>query len=462
MKYQMVHERIKYLILGLLGVLFGTGASHAQSQPVHTSVEQTADGSYTFIRAGEPYYVRGAGGIEYIGDVARFGGNSIRTWSTDNAKEILDEAQAHGVSVMMGLWVQHERHGFDYDNADRVKSQLDAFGQVVETIKDHPALLAWSVGNEVDLNYSNTNVWYAVEDIAAMIQEKDPHHPVTTITAGLDSMEVVLIKERCPSLDFYSINTYGDLDKLPSQIERFGWTGPYMITEWGPNGHWEVARASWGAPKEQTSGSKAESYSRRYQEKIWAERRTCLGSYAFLWGQKQETTPTWYGLHTEMGKPTETLWAVSQVWQGKTPSEACASAPVSMKSVGNDAPLLVAGAKVAIPFTATVADRVKHAKFWYEILPESTDIKSGGDAENRPPSLAYKALRSLKPGNHAFESLTFRVPSKPGAYRIFVYLEAEGFVAYGNMPFFVEPRKANERPSRPIELAKLPLTAAAP
>ena len=462
MSNQRGQARKNYLKWSLPVLLFATLTSYAQNHAVHTTVEKTVDGSYTFMRDGQPYYVRGGGGIDHIGDVARFGGNSIRTWSTDDAQEILDEALKHGVTVMLGLWVQHERHGFDYDNSDRVKSQFDAFSQVIDAFKDHPALLAWSVGNEVDLNYSNTNVWYAVEDIAAMIHQKDPHHPVTTITAGLDSTEVFLIKQRCPSLDFYGINTYSDLDKLPSQIERFGWTGPYMITEWGPNGHWEVARTAWGAPKEQSSGSKALSYSRRYQDKIWAERRTCLGSYAFLWGQKQETTPTWYGLYTEMDKPTETLWAVGQVWQGKSPSEACASAPISIKSVGNDTPRLVAGTKVAIPYEATVADRVKKSKFWYEILPESTDIKSGGDAENRPPSIAYKALRSLNAGTHDNESISFRVPSKPGAYRIFVYLEAEGFVAFGNMPFFVELRKANDRPGRSVELAKLPLNAVAP
>ncbi|MEY2999624.1 MAG: hypothetical protein RLZZ02_1433, partial [Bacteroidota bacterium] len=168
-------------LLTTMGILWFT-AYHAAGQegPIPTSVERTIDGGYTFMRNGSPYYVRGAGGIEYIADVARFGGNSIRTWSHDNAKEILDEAHRHGITVMMGLWVQHERHGFDYDNAERVASQLEMFSQVIDQLKDHPALLAWSVGNEVDLNYSNTNVWYAVEDIAAMIQRKDPNHPVTT------------------------------------------------------------------------------------------------------------------------------------------------------------------------------------------------------------------------------------------------------------------------------------------
>lgn len=462
MKIRLVHAQYEKGWKSLAFMLLTALGLHAQSGPVHTSVEQTADGSYTLMRDGKPYYVRGAGGIEYIGDVARFGGNSIRTWSHDNAKEILDEAHKHGITVMMGLWVQHERHGFDYDNEARVQSQLEMFSAVIDDLKDHPALLAWSVGNEVDLNYSNTKVWYAVEAIAAMIQEKDPHHPVTTITAGLDSTEVFLIKERCPSLDFYGINTYGDLDKVPDQIERFGWTGPYMITEWGPNGHWEVPRATWGAPIEQTSGSKAAGYSRRYVDKIYAQRRTCLGSYAFLWGQKQETTQTWYGLHMESGKPTETLWGVSQVWQGHFAEADRTPAPVSVTAVGSTPPILQAGEKVAIPYDAAVADRVKSAKVWYEILPESNDIKAGGDAENRPPSIAYKSLGRLKPGTYRGQPLAFRVPSKPGAYRIFVYLEAEGFVAYGNLPFFVEPRKANQRPSRPVELAKLPLTAVAP
>ncbi len=462
MKIRLVHPSIEKGWNCLALMLLAALGLQAQTGPVHTSVEQTADGSYTLVRDGQPYYVRGAGGIEYIGDVARFGGNSIRTWSHDNAKEILDEAHKYGITVMMGLWVQHERHGFDYDNEARVQSQLKMFSTVIDDLKDHPALLAWSVGNEVDLNYSNTKVWYAVEAIAAMIQEKDPHHPVTTITAGLDSTEVFLIKERCPSLDFYGINTYGDLDKVPDQIERFGWTGPYMITEWGPNGHWEVPRATWGAPIEQTSGSKAAGYSRRYVDKIYAKRRTCLGSYAFLWGQKQETTQTWYGLHMESGKPTETLWGVSQVWQGHFAEADRTPAPVSVTAMGSTPPILQVGEKVAIPYDAAVADRVKSAKVWYEILPESTDIKSGGDAENRPPSIAYKSLGRLKPGTYRGEPLAFRVPSKPGAYRIFVYLEAEGFVAYGNLPFFVEPRKANQRPSRPVELAKLPLTAVAP
>ena len=27
--------------------------------------------------------------------------------------------------MLLGLWVQHERHGFDYNNESKVKSQLE-------------------------------------------------------------------------------------------------------------------------------------------------------------------------------------------------------------------------------------------------------------------------------------------------------------------------------------------------
>jgi len=43
------------------------------------------DGRYTLLRGGEPYTIRGAG-IEFadVGIFAAHGGNSLRTWRTDN------------------------------------------------------------------------------------------------------------------------------------------------------------------------------------------------------------------------------------------------------------------------------------------------------------------------------------------------------------------------------------------
>ena len=141
---------------------------------------------YELIRNGENYYVKGAGGYQYLNQLKEIGGNSIRTWGVDNAKQILDDAHKLGITVCLGLWVGHERHGFNYDDEYAVEGQLESFKKTINEFKDHPALLMWAVGNEMDLFYKNFKVWNAVEDIAAMIKSVDKKHPIMTVTAGFD------------------------------------------------------------------------------------------------------------------------------------------------------------------------------------------------------------------------------------------------------------------------------------
>ena len=113
--------------------------------------------NWKLLRNGIPYYIKGAGceDLKYFKHLADAGGNSIRTWSPDNGREVLDKAHELGLTVMMGLWAGQERQGFDYDNESAVKTQLNYFKSVVKKYKDHPALLLWGVGNEVDLFYTN-------------------------------------------------------------------------------------------------------------------------------------------------------------------------------------------------------------------------------------------------------------------------------------------------------------------
>ncbi|MDP5076140.1 MAG: hypothetical protein NWP82_06630, partial [Flavobacteriales bacterium] len=75
---------------------------------IPVTVIQEETGAWRLLRNGKPYDVRGAGGNVQLDKLVEIGGNSIRTWSTDNAQEILDEAYSKGLTVMLGLWVQHE------------------------------------------------------------------------------------------------------------------------------------------------------------------------------------------------------------------------------------------------------------------------------------------------------------------------------------------------------------------
>ena len=86
-------------------------------------------GQYTLLRGGEPYVVNGAGGSERLEELAACGGNSIRTWGTDNLEPLLDRAHALGLSVTVGIWLGHPRHGFDYTDDQQV-SRLQISGHI--------------------------------------------------------------------------------------------------------------------------------------------------------------------------------------------------------------------------------------------------------------------------------------------------------------------------------------------
>ena len=137
------------------------------------------NGKYELTVDGEPFYVRGAG-LEFgiIESLAKHGGNSFRTWRVENGQvsglEVLNEAHKNGLMVCMGLEVARERHGFDYDDDQAVKEQLETIKKDIIALKDHPALLMWGIGNELNLHSENPKVWNAVNEIAVMIKDIRP------------------------------------------------------------------------------------------------------------------------------------------------------------------------------------------------------------------------------------------------------------------------------------------------
>jgi hypothetical protein len=425
----------KYVFLIGLFVFGGIGMLSAQEQEGPIKVElKNENGKWQLYRGGEPYYIRGVGGGKYMDRTVAYGGNSIRTWGVGEALEVLDKAHENGLSVMFGLWVGQERQGFDYDDAKSVKAQLERFREVVRTYKDHPAILLWGVGNEADLFYADFKVWDAINDIAKMIHEEDPNHPTCTVTAGLDVAEVQLIKERAPHIDIYGINTYAVLIGTDQKLRSFGWDGPYIIAEWGPDGHWEVPKTKWGASIEQTSSEKADNYEERYAKGIAGDPEMCIGSYAFLWGQKQETTPTWYGVFLEDGTETEVIDRIQEAWTGKAPSNRAphiSSYKMNGKTV-YESLYVKAGADCTIKADVSDPDSDPLTYKW-EILPESTDIRSGGDAEARPEAVSFKVVSDNE------GEMTFKAPKKSGPYRLFLYAyDGNGNAATANFPFYVQ------------------------
>ncbi|WP_206170566.1 glycoside hydrolase family 2 TIM barrel-domain containing protein [Spirosoma pollinicola] len=429
-------KKIITLAPALLFVFTGmaqTTPSARRVTPVNVEVKQNGN-QFQLLRAGQPYFVQGAGGSQYPDRIAAYGGNSIRTWGSTNGQAVLDTAQKYGLTVLMGLDVARERHGFNYEDSAAVKKQLEKLRAEVMTYRNHPALLAWGIGNELNLQYKNPKVWDAVNQISQMIHTLDPNHPTCTVLAGINKVLVDNIRERCPDIDFLSVNTYGGLATLPKAIAGAGWAGAYMVTEWGPTGHWEGLSTTWHSPIEETSSEKAAVYKSRYEASIDQDRDKCLGSYVFLWGQKQERTPTWYGLFTEKGEETEVVDVLHYLWSGHWPAN---QAP-HLYSLQLDGKKAVQNVSVKMgatyPVLAVVTDPDQDPlSYCWEVLPEPTKVGEGGDYEAKPKPVANAFFHANNQGQ-----ASLKAPAKPGAYRLFVYVsDGHNKVATANLPFYV-------------------------
>jgi hypothetical protein len=392
---------------------------------------------FQLLKNGQPFFIKGAGGSKYLDKLVEAGGNSVRTWAS--TPETLDQAYSKGISVMLGLRMGKPRSGFSYFNKKAVTEQFERNREIVLKLKDHPAILIWGIGNEVDLAASDKEriqAWKEINKTAEMIKQIDGNHPVITVIAGAESDKLIELQKYCPVLDAVGINTYGKILDLPEEIAREGWDKPYIVTEFGPIGWWETdKRTAWGLPVEDTSTEKAEFYLKAYRHAI-EKRPTCLGSYVFLWGNKQEKTHTWFGLFLPDGSPTSTVDAMSLAWTGKWPANRCPIiGPRKIQIDTLDASLRsekhIYKPKTRLSCTVDANDpegdplTIK----WELRLDVSNNPSIGGDPEKPTPPINAAVLSADK--NQA----VIQLPAKKGDYRIFVYVyDDKGHAATANLP----------------------------
>lgn len=423
------------LLAGLALGRLGAAQTPPEGRSVPVRLSASPDGRWTLLRGGAPYWIQGAGGSDSLELLKASGGNSIRTWGADKAAADLDKAHRLGLTVTLGFWLGHKEHGFRYDDPKAVADQRAKIRQIAERVKDHPALLFWAVGNEMEADGKDPNVWKAVEEIAADLKRLDPNHPTMTVIAdiGEGGVKVKQIAALCPSIDVIGINSYGGLSSLPKRLKEVGSTKPYVVTEFGPNGPWEVGKTAWGAPLEATSTEKAKQYAERYESAVAGQKGWCLGSYVFLWGNKVEGTPTWFGMflpgtNDRLG-PVD---AMTRAWTGKGPAN---PVPVLQRAESSAARKEVTpGSAQTVTVTASGSGTLNVS---YEIRPEMQDHE-----KHEPGQQAPAAVKGVVPPAGPLRSgaaQTFTAPTQEGPYRLYVTLrDGSGGAATANLPFFVK------------------------
>lgn len=427
----MTHALIVLLVVLLAAAASGCRSTPSTARPV--LIERTQSG-YRMLRDGEPYTILGVGGQADLPLLKRYGGNTIRTWDAEGAGPLLDKAEELGIAVVLGIWLEHQRHGFDYDAPGARKQQLDRVERLVREHRDHPALLAWGVGNELELGGSFDAALEQINDASRLIQKLDPHHPAMAVIAEIGDDKAVRIQNECPDIDFLGVNAYGGMGSVAERLAEQGYTGPYAITEFGPIGFWETGRTRWGAPIEQTSSAKAEFIGSNYASTIAPNLgKQCLGSFAFLWGNKQETTGTWFGLLLESGETTETVDVLSEYWTGRPPANR-APRVTGLLLEDADAAQLAPGQTVMVRVEASDPDGDALGTEW-RVLPESTVKSEGGDREER--------IDALPATIETVDATAARItlPDRAGNYRIFaVVRDGKGHAGTANLPIrIVQP-----------------------
>jgi hypothetical protein len=176
MKQNKRHRVPIALIVALGGLVWGFAATVIGGEPKPSQgpakVEvRHAEGRYFLCVDAKAFYIKGAGlGSGSQEKLAEHGGNSFRTWGTENRRQsgqqLLDRVRKNGLYVAMGLEIGRERQGFDYNDKAAVVRQFERVKAQVLRYKDHPALLLWLIGNELNLNARNPNVWSAVNDVS--------------------------------------------------------------------------------------------------------------------------------------------------------------------------------------------------------------------------------------------------------------------------------------------------------
>ncbi|MFJ4812637.1 discoidin domain-containing protein [Streptomyces longwoodensis] len=325
-----------------------TGGGTTQPPPGGPVKVEGTQGAWRLTVGGQPYTVKGvtwgpaaSAGPTYLPDVKAMGANTIRTWGTDaSTKPLLDSAAANGIRVINGFWLQPGGGPgaggcVDYVTDTTYKTNaLTEFAKWVDTYKSHPATLMWNVGNESVLGLQNCysgaqleaqrNAYTSfVNDVAKKIHSIDPDHPVTSTDAWTGAWPYY--QRNAPDLDLYAMNSYNNVCKVRQDWIDGGYTKPYIITETGPAGEWEVPNDVNGVPDEPTDVQKADGYTKAWNC-VTAHQGVALGATLFHYGTEHDFGGVWFNLVPD-GLKRLSYYAVKRAYTGTT-------------AVGNTPPVL--------------------------------------------------------------------------------------------------------------------------
>jgi exo-beta-1,3-glucanase (GH17 family) len=367
---------------------------------------------------GAPYQLKGltygppqAAADGYMRDLHNMGVNTIRTWGVDDANTptLLNRAAQQGIKVVVGHWLNQ---GADYVNDTAYKTSVKTeIVNRVNALKNNPGVLIWDVGNEVILTMQDhglpaadveaRRVAYAkfVDEVAVAIHAADPNHPVTSTDAYTGAWPYY--KQYAPHLDLLAVNSYGAIGTVYNDWVAGGYTKPYIVTEAGPSGEWEVPNDVNGVPTEPTDLQKRAGYTNSWNA-INAHPTVALGATEFHYGLENDFGGVWLNTFTG-GWRRLGYHALKQAYTGQdspnTPPE------ITSMTVSNQTAVPAGGT-----FTLnTAATDPQGDQIRYNLMYSDKYISGGTGLAN---------VSFTDNGNGSF---TVKAPEQLGVWKVYVY-----------------------------------------
>jgi hypothetical protein len=366
---------------------------------------------------GAPYLIKGLtygppqGAADgYLRDLKNMGVNTVRTWGVDTAQTpvLLNTAAQQGLKVIVGEWLNQ---GADYVNDQAYKDATKAtILSHVNALKNYQGVLLWDVGNEVILTMQDhglsaadveaRRVAYAryVNDLAVAIHAADPNHPVTSTDAWTGAWPYY--KQYAPALDLLAVNSYGAIGNVKADWIAGNYTKPYILTEGGPAGEWEVPNDVNGVPTEPTDLQKRDGYTASWNA-IVSHPGVALGATEFHYGLENDFGGVWLNTFTG-GWRRLGYSALKQAYTGQSPGNT--GPRITSMTVSNQTAV---GA--GQPFTVSVA----------ATDPDGDAIRYNLMASSKPID-RNTGLRNLS-YSESGSTFTVTAPEKLGVWKIYVY-----------------------------------------
>ena len=155
-----------------------------------------------------------------------FGGAEVKKAFKDRLVELMDKAEAAGLQVIVTLfdfflgypveeWTLSDRHA----------------ESIAKALKYHPALLAWDLKNEPDLDFERSGLAEVLAWLRFVIRRMKEYDPGTPVTIGWSQPEVSVHLEEL--VDFVSLHFYREPGELEAYLSDNPINKPVFLGETG-------------------------------------------------------------------------------------------------------------------------------------------------------------------------------------------------------------------------------------